>query len=137
MVINYVSRDLTELKRLQILCGQAHSARNAGVDVIALLKIDVLKEIAAYASGGYRIPIHVGSGKLRDRALYRHQSLAQVLVYTSFHLNRHSQGCSRGCVNRNRFAHYTQASVATIRGDEYYKPTPLSFSSFLYGVAGE
>src|SRR4051794_25302716 len=111
MVVNYISRNLPKLKRLQILCGQAHSARNAGVDVIALLKINVLKEIAAYASSRNRIPIHVGPGKLRDRPLYRHQSLAQVLVDTSFHLNRHGLGM----LSRLR----EQEQICTLYAGEY------------------
>ena len=55
-------------------------ARDTGVNVIALLKVDVLEEIAAHASCGNGITVYVGSGKMRDRALYRHQSLAEILV---------------------------------------------------------
>jgi len=55
-------------------------ARDSGIDVIALLKVDVLEEIAAHASCGNGITVYVGPGQMWDRALYRHQSLAEILV---------------------------------------------------------
>jgi len=55
-------------------------ARDTGIDVIALLKVDVLEEIAPHASCGNGIAVYVGPGQMGDGALYGHQSLAEILV---------------------------------------------------------
>src|SRR5690242_6978816 len=115
MIVNQVWWNVATRQRLQILCRQADSARDSSVDVIALLKIDVLKEIAAYTSCGNRITIHVGPGQMRNRALNRHQSLAQVFVNAGFHLNCHILIDSLGSNLKSATLNYTQTSGMTLR----------------------
>src|SRR5438093_10062883 len=92
MIIHRVPRNLVFGKRLQILPGQFESACDARVNVVALLKVNVFKEIAAYRSCGDGVAVHVDPGQLRNRTFHWHQSLAQVLVNSEVYLRcRHSQ----------------------------------------------
>src|ERR1035437_5305309 len=89
MIIHRLSRSLAFGKRLQILRGQLESACDARVNVVTLLKIDVLKEIAAHTSSGDGVAVHVYPGQLGNRTLHGHQSLAAVLVDAGVYLRRH------------------------------------------------
>ena len=75
-------------KRLKIIPGQLESAGNAGVNVVTLLKVDVLKEIAAHGTGRNRVAIHIDPVQMRDRSLHWHQSLAEILVNAGFYVPR-------------------------------------------------
>src|SRR5450759_3427960 len=88
MIIHRLSRSLAFGKRLQILRGQLESACDARVNVVTLLKIDVLKEIAAHTSSGDGVTVHVYPGQLGNRTLHGHQSLAEVLVDAGVYLRR-------------------------------------------------
>src|SRR6266849_71414 len=88
MSIHGVSRSLALGKRLQVILGQLEGPRDARVNVVALLKIDVLKKIAAHASGGDGVAIQFDPLQLGNRALDRHQSLAKVFVDAGFYLPR-------------------------------------------------
>src|SRR5260370_24910371 len=77
----------------QLFFGQPKSAGYTSIDVIALLKIDVLEEITTDTSGGNGIPIHIRPGQVRDRALDPHQSLAEALANTGVYLT-----CHRLCI---------------------------------------
>src|ERR1039458_9320108 len=63
-------------------------------DVVSLLKVDVLKEIAAHRPGRNGVAVHIDAGNLGDRTLNRHQSLAEVLVNTEFYLGCHHKNDS-------------------------------------------
>src|ERR1019366_7322488 len=92
MIIHRLSRSLAFGKRLQILRGQLESACDARVNVVTLLKIDVLKEIAAHTSSGDGVAVHVYPSQLGNRTLHGHQSLAEVLVDAGVYLrHRHSR----------------------------------------------
>jgi hypothetical protein len=54
------------------------SLPNPRVDVVTLLKIDVLKKVADHSSGGNRIPEHLED--VRNRTFHRHQPLAQEFI---------------------------------------------------------
>src|SRR5438876_3993732 len=94
-----------------MLSGQPKGSRDTRVDVIALLKVDVLEEIAAHASRGNGIPVHVGSGQMWDRALYRHQPFAEILIDTRFHLNCHRSGI----LSHSSIFHYATVREASAR----------------------
>ena len=47
------------------------------VDVVALLKVNVLEEVAANRPRGNGVAIHIDARQLRVRAFDRHQSLAK------------------------------------------------------------
>ena len=94
MIIHRLSRSLAFGKRPQILRGQLESACDARVNVVTLLKIDVLKEIAAHTSSGDGVAVHVYPGQLGNRTLHGHQSLAEVLVNTEFYLGCHHKNDS-------------------------------------------
>src|SRR4030095_14874979 len=92
MIIHRVPRSLVFGKRLQILCGQLESACDTRVNVVALLKVNVFKEITAYRSCRDGVAVHVDPGQLRNSTFHWHQSLAQVLINTEVYLwRRHSQ----------------------------------------------
>ena len=80
MQVNFVSWMHAFRKRLQVFARKPVSACYARIDVVALLEVDVLEEIATHLSRGKGIAVHFDSSQARDRALYRHQSLAEVLV---------------------------------------------------------
>jgi hypothetical protein len=77
---------------LQVLLGQLECTCDARVDVVTLLKIDVLKEIAAHRPGWNGVAIHIDTGELGNGTLNWHQSLAEVLVNGEFYL---------GCRHKN------------------------------------
>ena len=80
MVVNGVARVRSWRKRLEKLLRETLGSLNARIDVVALLEVDVLKEVAANSSRGNRIAVHLDAGNLRDRALNRRQPLTQVFV---------------------------------------------------------
>ena len=71
-------------KRCDVIFGELQGACNSRINVVALLKIDVLKEIATHRPSRNRVAVHVDPGQLRNCTLYRHQPLAQVLVNVDF-----------------------------------------------------
>src|ERR1700694_5430391 len=89
MVIHRISQSLAFGKRLQILHGQLDSACDARLNVVTLLKIDVLKEIAADTSSGDGVAVHVYPSQLGNLTFHGHQSLAEVLVNAGVYLRRH------------------------------------------------
>src|SRR5208283_35176 len=91
MLVHRVSWNLALRKRFQILPGQLQSGRDTCVDVVALLEVQVLEEIAAHTSRWNGIAIHVRSGEIGDRSFYRHQPLAEVLVNTRFYRSSHGK----------------------------------------------
>jgi hypothetical protein len=58
MSIHRVSKGLAFQNRLRVLLGQLECTCDTGVDVVTLLKVDVLKEIAASPTGpaGMELP---------------------------------------------------------------------------------
>ncbi len=55
---------------------------NAGIDIVTLLKIDVLEEVAAHNSHRNRVPKHLDAGNVRNPAFNRHQPLAEIFINT-------------------------------------------------------
>ena len=76
MLIHRVSRRLPFGKRLQVQFRPLEGACDAGVNVVPLLEVDVLKKIAPHASGRNGVAIHVDAGQLGNHPLHWHQSLA-------------------------------------------------------------
>ena len=60
------------------------STRDASINIVALLKVDVLKKIATDCSSRNGVAIHIDAGELRDCTFNRHESLAQILVDSKF-----------------------------------------------------
>src|SRR5258708_3288691 len=89
MRVHCVSRSLAFGKRLEKILGLLKSACDASVNVVTLLKIDVLKKIAAYCAGRNGVAIHVDPVQVRDRTLHWHQSLAEVIVNAGLYVRRH------------------------------------------------
>ena len=77
MVVNRVADRNACRKRFEKLFCQAFRPLEAGLNVVTLLKIDVLKKIAPDRSCRNRVPKHFDSGKVRNRTFNRHQALAQ------------------------------------------------------------
>src|SRR5712664_2339426 len=89
MRVHCVSRSLAFGKRLEKILGLLERARDASVKVVTLLKVDVLKKIAAHGAGRDGVAIHVDPVQVRDRTLHWHQSLAEVIVNAGFYVRRH------------------------------------------------
>ena len=53
-------------------------------DIVTLLKVDVLKKVAAHGPSRNRVAIHIDAGELWNRTLHRHEPLAEVLVNGEF-----------------------------------------------------
>jgi hypothetical protein len=49
---------------------------NACVDVVALIEVDVLKEVATNGFSGDRVTVHLDSWEMGYRSFHRHQTLA-------------------------------------------------------------
>src|SRR6266436_561445 len=94
MRIHRVPKGLALENRLQVLLGQLECAFDARVDVVTLLKVDVLKEIAAHRPGRNGVAVHIDAGELGNGTLYWHQSLAEVLVNGEFYLGCHHKNDS-------------------------------------------
>src|SRR5713101_8544401 len=92
MRIHRVSKGLAFENRLQVLLRQLECTCDARVDVVTLLKVDVLKEIAAHRPGRNGVAIHIDAGELGNGTLNWHQSLAEVLVNGEFYM---------GCRHKN------------------------------------
>jgi hypothetical protein len=90
MLIHRVSRSLAFGKRLQVLLRSLEGVCDASVNVVTLLKVDVLKKIAPYASGRNGIAIHIDAGQLGNHTLHRHQSFAKVLANAGFYRPPHN-----------------------------------------------
>src|SRR5713101_5752826 len=89
MRIHRVSKGLAFENRLQVLLRQLECTCDARVDVVTLLKVDVLKEVAAHRPGGNGVAVHIDADELGNGALNWHQSLAEVLVNGEFYLGCH------------------------------------------------
>ena len=63
-----------------MLSGQFVGALNASIDVIALLKVDLLKEIPVGIRGWNRVPEHLDSWQMWDCALHWFQSFTKIIV---------------------------------------------------------
>ena len=81
MVIHHIACRLPGLQRLEIALRKFGRPGDAAVDVVALLKVDVLEEVAANRARGNGVAIHIDARQLRDRAFDRHQSLAKRFGY--------------------------------------------------------
>ena len=88
MRIHRVSKGLAFENRLQVLLGQLERTCDARVDVVTLLKVDVLKEIAAHRPGGNGVAIHIDAVESGNGTLNWHQSLAEVLINGEFYFGR-------------------------------------------------
>src|ERR1700730_8851443 len=96
MRIHRVSKGLAFENRLQVLLGQLEGTCDARVDVVTLLKVNVLKEIAANRPGRNGVAIHIDASELGNGTLNWHQSLAEVLVNGEFYLgHRHKNDSVR------------------------------------------
>ena len=80
VVVDGVADGCAGGKGLEKLDGEALGALDAGVDVVALLEVDVLEEVAADGAGGDGAAEHLDAGDVRDRAFDGHQPLAQILI---------------------------------------------------------
>lgn len=69
-------------QRLEILGGKVLGAFDARIDVVTLVEVDVLEEVAADGSGGDGVAEHLDAGKMRNCAVDGHQSLAEVFIDT-------------------------------------------------------
>jgi hypothetical protein len=67
-------------KRFQISGRQFESSGDASVNVVSLLEIDVLEQIASDTSSWNRIAVHVDPSQSGNRAFHWHESLAEVFV---------------------------------------------------------
>src|ERR1700685_2216954 len=94
MRIHRVSGGLAVNNRLQVLLGQLECTCDAPVDVVALLKVDVLEEIAAHRTDRNGVAIHIDAGYLGNGTLNWHQSLAEVLVNGEFNWRRRHKNTS-------------------------------------------
>src|SRR5215470_458023 len=104
MVVDHIARNPVLGKRIQVLRREPECACDSCVDVIALLEIDVLEQIAADASRGNGIPIHIDSVQMRDRPLHRHQPLAEVLVNSGLNLSCHRLWAPQSALAEQRFS---------------------------------
>ena len=80
MVIHHIARRMLSRQRVEIKLRKFERPGNAAVDVVALLKVDVLEEVAANRARGNGVAIHIDARQLRDRAFDRHQALAKIFV---------------------------------------------------------
>src|SRR5713101_3343109 len=111
MRIHRVSKRVAFENRLQVILGQLECTCDARVDVVTLLKVDVLKEIAAHRPGRNGVAIHLDAGELRNGTLNWHQSLAEVLVNGEFYL-----GCRHKNDSVRRFpVHILGSPMGTIK----------------------
>src|SRR5260370_41184734 len=90
MLIHRVSRSPFFGKRLKVLLRPLEGACDASVNVVTLLKVDVLKKIAPHASGGNGIAKHLEAGQLGNHTPHGHQFLAKVLVNAGFYWRPHN-----------------------------------------------
>src|SRR5216684_4826671 len=110
MCIHRIPKRVAFGNRLQVILGQLECTCDTGVDVVTLLKVDVLKEIAAHRPGRNGVAIHLDAGELRNGTLNWHQSLAEVLVNGEFYL-----GCRHKNDSVRQFpVHILGSSVGTI-----------------------
>jgi len=58
------------------------SSLNARINVVTLLKINILKQVAANGPGRNGIAIHLDARYMRNRAFDRHQAFTQIFVDT-------------------------------------------------------
>src|SRR5216683_62660 len=86
MCIHRIPKRVAFENRLQVILGQLECTCDARVDVVTLLKVDVLKEIAAHRPGRNGVAIHIDAGELGNGTLNWHQSLAEILVNGEFYL---------------------------------------------------
>src|SRR5262249_17388079 len=80
MIVDGIAWWRARCERLKIVFGQLESTLNARIDVVTLLKVDVLEEIAANGSRGNGIAVHLNSLDVRNRSFDRHQALAEIFV---------------------------------------------------------
>src|SRR4051794_21325510 len=72
------------LERFQGLPGAKKCGADSTIDVVALLEVYVLEQIAANASGGNGISVHVDSGEMRNCSFDGHQAAAKIIVDAGF-----------------------------------------------------
>src|ERR1700734_4211109 len=80
MVIHHIARGLPSRQGVQIELRKFERPGDAAVDVVALLKVGVLEEVAANRPRGNGVAIHINASQLRDLALDRNQEFAKILV---------------------------------------------------------
>jgi len=78
--IHHIPRRLPSRQRVEIELRKFERPGDAAVDVVALLKVDVLEEVATNRPRGNGVAIHLDARQLRDRAFDRHQALAKIFV---------------------------------------------------------
>src|SRR5580658_3065061 len=86
MIVHRIARQRPYRQRLEILLRSLQGPLNARIDVVALLKVYVLKQIAADRSRWNRTAVHLDALHMRDRTLHGHKSLAQVFINTRRHV---------------------------------------------------
>jgi hypothetical protein len=79
MVIHHIVRRSPSRQRVEIELRKFERPGDAAVDVVALLKVDVLKKVADPPRGN-GVAIRIDFRQLRDRAFDRHQALAKIFV---------------------------------------------------------
>ena len=67
-------------QRFEIFGGEVVGSLNASIDVVTLIEVDVLEEVAADGSGGDGVAEHFDSGEVRNRSIDWHQSLPKVFI---------------------------------------------------------
>ena len=80
MAIHHIPRRFASRQRVEIELRKFERPGDAAVDVVALLKVDVLEEVAANRPRGNGVAIHLDARQLRDRAFDRYQALAKIFV---------------------------------------------------------
>src|SRR5580658_10338812 len=80
MIVHRIARQRPYRQRLEILLRSLQGPLNARINVVALLKVYVLKQIAADRSGGDGTTVHLDALHMRDRALHGHKALTKVFI---------------------------------------------------------
>src|SRR5580692_1126049 len=105
MIVHRIARRRPCRQWLEILLRSLQGPLNARIDVVALLKVYVLKQIAADRSRGNRTAVHLDTLHMRNRTLNGHKSLAQVFINTRRHV-----GCGHGKGSKQDESRVHQAS---------------------------
>ena len=70
--VNGISRGLALREGFQVIRRQLQGTGNTGIDVIALLEVNVFEKVSAHAACGDGVAVHVDAGQVGDGALHRH-----------------------------------------------------------------
>src|SRR5580704_19615431 len=80
MIVHRIARQSTCRQGLEILLRSLQGPLNARINVVALLKVYVLKQIAADSSRGNGTTVHLDALHMRNRTLHGHKALAEVFI---------------------------------------------------------